>query len=47
MVSTKCKSKIFAYGVKFTHVSCADYVSRFACTQINVHVSRSAHVYEA
>ena len=51
LVSTKCKSKIVAYGVKFTHVSKSvhmrqfAYASKFEDTQINTHVSKSVNVY--
>ena len=51
LVLTKCKSKAFEYGVKFTHVSKSvqmcqfAYISKFAYMQINTHVSKSVHVY--
>ena len=51
LVLTRCKSKSFACGVNFTHVSkCVHmhrfaYVSKFAYVQINTRVCKSVHVY--
>ena len=43
LVSIKCKSKTFAYGVRAYTCAHFAYVSKFAYTQINTHVSKSVH----